>query len=102
MPNPQAHFAGQPAMILNPGITVGMIPENNLKLTCFYLCYKEHVLHTVITGDVTRDNVHALKDHKLWEEEHEDVDSPEINSQDWPCTIEAIDLVLCYNRKPGT
>ncbi len=74
----------------NPGIPVSLVAENNLKLCCFYLRYKERTSRPVAAGDIERATVRALKDHKQWEEEMKEVTAPEINPRDWPKTIEAI------------
>jgi hypothetical protein len=38
--------------------------------------------------------VRAYREYKKWEEEHKDVDPPEINTKDWPHTMDAIDKLL--------
>ena len=94
MPNPNAAVDGQPAQIPNPGSAVSLRAENNLKLMCYFLRYKDRTSRGVVAGDVTLANVRALRDHKEWEENHTDVDAPEINTKDWPRTIEAIEEYL--------
>ena len=37
------------------------------------------------------DNVRALRTLKDWEEDHDDVETPEINPKDWPRTMESIE-----------
>ena len=32
-----------------------------------------------------------MHDHRCWEQDHEDLEPPELNSKDWPRTIESID-----------
>ena len=91
MANPNAHEAGQPAQIPNPGIAVSMVAENNLKLCSYFLHFQDRTSRTVAAAGNDRDAVRALKDYKLWEETHEDVEAPEINPRDWPRTIEAIE-----------
>ena len=41
MPNPNAGVAGQPATINNPGVSVSLIGQTNMKLASFWLCYQE-------------------------------------------------------------
>ena len=91
IPNPNAAAPGEPANIRNPGNSVSMVAENNLKLCCYYLRFQNRTSRTVAAADIDRDPVRALKEHKLWEEKHEDVEAPEINPRDWPRTIEAIE-----------
>ena len=94
MANPNAGAAGQPATIPNPGSLVSLCAENNLKMMCYYLCYKSRTSRTVGAADVTLENVRAYRDHKEWEENHKDVEAPEINSKDWPRTIDSIEEYL--------
>jgi len=94
IPNPQAHVAGQPATIPNPGITVPLVAENNLKLTCFFLRYKQRTSRTLVAAEITLANIRAFRDYRTYEEGHEDPDAPEINSKDWPRTIEALEEYL--------
>lgn len=95
IPNPAAQQQeGQPATLPNPGIAVSLRAENNLKLACYYLRYKERTSRTVTPDDITLDRVRAYRDHKEWEENHEDVKPPEINARNWPRTIEAIEEYL--------
>ena len=46
-----AAATAQPAQIPNPGLTVMLCTENDLKLACYFLCYKEHT-SPVVTADV--------------------------------------------------
>ena len=90
IPNPSAAVAGQPPTIPNPGIPVSQHAENNLKLMCFYLRFRDRTSRTLDTALITLENVRNIKYLKEWEEEHKDVEKPEINAKDWPKTIEAI------------
>ena len=67
MANPSAAVAGQPAVIPNPGIAVSLRAENNLKLACFFIRYRERTSRNVVPGDITLDNIRALKVHKEWD-----------------------------------
>ena len=91
VPNPQADMVGQAPTLPNPGIPVSLRAENNLKLACHFLRFRERTSRDVQAADITLDNVRALHEHKDWEEDHEDVESPTINPRDWPRTIEAIE-----------
>ena len=91
IPNPQATIVGQPATLPNPGLSVSLRAENNLKLACYFLRYRERTSRDVGVQDITLDNVRTLHEHKDWEEAHEDVDAPTINTRDWPRTIDSIE-----------
>ena len=88
--NPQAAVAGQPPTIPNPGIAVSLRAENNLKLMCYFLRYKQRTSRVLAAAEITLDNVRAYHAHKDWEDEHEDTEAPEINPRNWPRTIDAI------------
>ena len=100
MPNPNAAAAGQPQEIPHPGINTTMRATNNLKLMCYYLRFKERTSRPVTAADITLDNVRSLRDHKEWEEAHDDVSEPELSFKDWTRTIEAI--VECLHGCLGT
>jgi hypothetical protein len=53
IPNPNAAAAGQPATVANPGIAVSLRAENNLKLACYFLRYKQRASRTVAPADIT-------------------------------------------------
>ena len=90
IPNPQVG-AGLPATIPNPGLQVSLRAENNLKMACYYLRFKEKTSRAVTPAQITLPNVRALKDHREWEKTHDDVEAPEINLRDWPRIIESIE-----------
>jgi hypothetical protein len=89
--NPNAAVEGQPPTIPNPGIAVTLRAENNLKLACYFLHYKKRTSRMVTPADITLESVRMYHEYKNWEEEHKDVDPPEINAKDWPRTMDAID-----------
>ena len=89
--NPLAGGQGQPATIPDPGVTVSLRAENNLKLACHFLHHRTRVSRAVTATDITTENVRTLRTLKDWEEDHDDVETPEINSKDWPRTIESIE-----------
>lgn len=93
MPNPQAG-AGRPQNIPNPGIAVPERAEDNLRLMCYYLRYKERTSRVVAAADVTIDSVRELRHHREWEDAHKDVDPPTIDPKDWPRTIEGLEEYL--------
>ena len=94
IPNPNGGDPGQPDDIPNPGMAVSLRAENNLKLMCYYLRFKERTSRVVTANDITLANIRALRHHIEWEDTHDDVDPPEINEKDWPKTIEAIEEYL--------
>ena len=91
MANPAAGAAGQPALIPNPGLPVQLRAELNLKLACYFLRYKDRTSRDVLAADITLPNVREFRNHREWEDDHKDVDAPELNSRDWPRTIEGIE-----------
>ena len=86
--------AGQPATITNPGQTVPLRAENNLKMACYYLRYKQRVSRPLTAASLTLINVRGMRGLKEWEDAHKDVDKAEIDSKDWPRTIEALEEYL--------
>ena len=89
-----AAAAAQPAQIPNPGLAVTLRAENNLKLACYFLRYKERTSRAVTADMITLASVRELRPYREWEENHKDVEAPEINAKDWPRTIEAIEEYL--------
>lgn len=87
VPNPQA---GQPP-IANPGIAVPQRAENNLKLACYWIRYRQRTSRPYTAAAITLETIRSLRDNKLWEEEHKDVEAPELNTKDWPRMIELIE-----------
>lgn len=83
--------SGPPATIPNPANSVPLRAENNLKLMCCYLRFKEKASRVVVPADVTLNAVRKLCDHHNWEKAHKDTEAPKINSRDWPKTIEGIE-----------
>ena len=94
IPNPDHGLPGQPATIRNPGFQVSLRAEHNLKLMCYFIRFKYHTSRDIEPANITLDTVRELRDHRSWELEHEDVDPPEINTKNWPATIEAIEEYL--------
>ena len=77
--------------IPNPGIPVTLWAENNLKLMCYLLSHMECTSHTITAAGITITSIHTLCDHCHWDQDHDDLNSPELNAKDWPRTIETID-----------
>ena len=93
MQNPNA-AAPPAAQIPNPGLAVTLHAENNLKLACYFLRYKEHTSRVVTADMITLASAWELCPYCEWEENHNNVEAPEINAKDWPRTIEAIEEYL--------
>ena len=97
IPNPNATdavgdaVAGQPANITNPGKTIPLRAENNLKMACYYLRYQQRVSWPLTSANMTLANVRALRGLRDWEDSHKDVEKAVIDKNDWPCSIEAIE-----------
>jgi len=90
--NPMAGDPNQPQVIPNPGLPVSQRVDNNLKLMCFYLRYQDWTSRPLDPALVTLDNVQGITYlSREWEEDHQDVEKPELNAKDWPNTIEAIE-----------
>ena len=61
IPNNAAGIAaGGPALFTNPGTTVSLRAERNLKLACYLVRHRIRVLHTTTPEDITQPNVRAL------------------------------------------
>ena len=95
IPNP-APAAGAPAQVPNRGIPVSAQACSNLKLMCYMLRFKHNTRRPVVPVDINVDSIGRLREHKQWEENHEDPAAPEINFQEgnWPRIMEAIDEYL--------
>ena len=59
-PKPNVGVAGQPNTIPNPGLEVSLHAENNLKLTCFYLCYKKRTSRIVTAAEIDLPVIHQF------------------------------------------
>ena len=92
--NPDAGDDGQPDFIPNPGFQVSLRAENNLKLTAYYLRYMQRVSRPAVAANITQDVLHELRDLKSLEEQHTDVDPPELSSKDWPKNMDALNEYL--------
>ena len=81
---------GQLATITNPGQTVPLRAESNLKMACYFLQYKQRVSRPLTAASLTLVNVRGMQGLKEWEDAHKDVEKAEIDSKDWPRTMEAL------------
>lgn len=87
--NPDALLPNQPAQVPNQGFMVSMRAENNLKLACYYLRHRQRMSRTTLAAQITLDNVRALHDLKLQQDDHKDPsETPSINPKDWAKTME--------------
>lgn len=82
-------------LIPNPGHQVSMRAENNLKLACYYVRHQERVSRTPQAIGITLQNVRRLRNLRDVEESHSDPeDSPKIDAENWPKTLEALEEYL--------
>jgi hypothetical protein len=97
--NPDALLPNQPAQVPNQGFMVLMKAENNLKLACYYLCHCQRMSRTTLAAQITLENVCALHDLKLQQDNHKDPGkTPSINSKDRTKTIEDLHEYLCGHQ----
>jgi uncharacterized membrane protein YgcG len=87
---PGAVVANLPPFVNNPGLQVSTRAEKNLKLLAYYLRYQERVSRTVLAANITLAMVRATESYGKWEEDHENLEAPKIDSKDWSKTLEAI------------
>ena len=80
-----------PNLIPNTGLTVSLRAENNLKLMCYFLNFRERVSTPATPPEITLAAVRAMKGQREMEDDHKDVEAPEIDSKDWPRKIDAIE-----------
>jgi hypothetical protein len=94
--NPEALLPNQPAQVPNQGFMVSMRAENNLKLACYYLRHRQRMSRTTVAAQITLENVRALHDLKLQQDNHKDPsETPTINPKDWAKTMEDLREYLC-------
>jgi hypothetical protein len=87
--NPDALFPNQPAQVPNQGFMVSMRAENTLKLACYYLHHRQRISRTTLAAQITLDNVRALHDLKLQQDDHKDPsETHSINPKYWAKTME--------------
>jgi hypothetical protein len=94
---------GVVVQVNNPGTSVSLHAEKNLKLACFYLKHHYGVSRVVLPVEITLVNVRALIGLRLSEEKYKDPkDKPKISNKDCPKTMEAIEEYLrAYHGETG-
>lgn len=81
--------------IPNPGESVSLRAENNLKLMAYYLRHRARVSRQTQPADITLENIRSVKELRESEENYEQPeDLPKVNDRDWPKTMEAIQEYL--------
>ena len=82
--NPAAVVAGVPATIANPGTTVNVISESNMKLMVYYIKHRDRTSRNTTWAEITLDEVRKMRLVKLEEESHQDPqEKPTIDHKDW-------------------
>ena len=82
--NPAAVVAGVPATIANPGTTVNVISESNMKLMVYYIKHRDRASRNTTWAEITLDEVRKMRLVKLEEESHQDPqEKPTIDHKDW-------------------
>lgn len=87
VPGAVAAAGAVPQQMANPGIPVAQRAENNLKLACYFLRFKERTSRAVTPADITLASVRDLREYQEWEKQYEDPEAPEL-SKDWPRNME--------------
>ncbi len=78
--------------VANLGHNVSALAEQYMKLMCYYLKFQYQTSRAMTAVTINKENVRKIKDHKLWEESHEDLDPPtELPNKDWPRNFDTID-----------
>ena len=52
--NPRARVNGQPARIPNPGTNVPLKAQDNLKLLCYWICFKQNTSRKPTAAEIMR------------------------------------------------
>lgn len=85
----------QAPAVPNPGISVSLRAENNLKLAAFWLRHRWRISRPTAPPDVTIDNIRSVLALRDSEESYKADDKlPTINARDWPKTMDAISEYL--------
>ena len=61
MPNPNAEAVGQPANTNNPGVSVSLFGETNMKLAALWFQYQENTSWIVAPADITLANTRLIE-----------------------------------------
>ncbi|KAL7572975.1 hypothetical protein ACA910_007475 [Epithemia clementina (nom. ined.)] len=59
-PNPQAGFPGQPAMVPNPGVTIGFVQQRRLEQLRYYIHHLERIQRVFDVFQATRERVRGV------------------------------------------
>lgn len=80
------------APVPNPGTPVNLRAENHMKLLAFYLRHQDRVSRSVQVPDITLETIRALRELRDFESTYKATtdDAPNINTKDWPKTMESI------------
>ena len=79
----------------NQGFSVSLKAENNLKLMCFYLRYKQRASRTLVITDITPDNIKKMVGLSRYEKDHTDPTQPEIVVRNnWTRTVDVVEDFL--------
>lgn len=75
----------------NPGISVSLRAENNLKLAAFWLRHRWRISRATAPQDVTIANIRSVLQLRNTEDSYKHEETlPMINARDWPKTMDAI------------
>lgn len=75
----------------DPGVSVSLRAENNLKLACFYLRHQDRIHRDSVTNNITLVTVRALRALREHESNYDNPsEPPTIDDKNWPKTMEAI------------
>jgi hypothetical protein len=79
------------SLVANPGHSMSIRSETNLKLAVFYLRHQARISRIVAPASVALTVVRCLRSTKEYEENFKfTTEQPIINEKDWPRTMEAI------------
>ena len=89
--NPRARVNGQPARIPNPGTNVPLKAQDNLKLLCYWLRFKQNTSRKPTAAEITLATVREIRDHRDWQDEHSDPDDMPTIGKDWNKNIDLME-----------
>ena len=78
----------------NPGLSVSLKAENNLKLMCYYYRFRQRTSRPLTINLATTDTIRKYISRKRVEYEHEDPSPPELNFKNWTRTVDIIEDYL--------
>ena len=89
--NPRAGARGQQAVIRDPGTTVLLKAEQNMKLTAYYLRHAIRTSRPMVAEDITVPLIRSMKLLKEGESNHTKPEElPKVDKKDWVKTLEDI------------